>query len=1340
MFKKDFYKGEILILVLIFFSLLSLISPILSLGQTQAESSSNQVGNETLASIDSLSSSDFESTTKSIRNEPTVDSAVLDPGTSQSNEKKIVNDTQNEETTQELRASSQDILNSIVVSDWELYRDKGSGKESLTVEPKSSAEPNQAYDFNFSWTIAAEKLGRNILPGDYFVLAIPQNENQDTGHWYAVLGEWQTMTTNDGNDAIYRYRVENSADGKTQVIRVEFLEDVDKLHITTLDSDLTFAGFMNYVTKESVQNVAFGRDTNGTTISKQITFHSIALNAANGFSFKYGSAGSNNSLKWTIQFNGAANVELGGDQVDYNVNGGVGNKYQGFYTDKPGRDVWLPWGSNYTDIFAPPENEGDEEYGGYVEDDLPAGAELTTLTIAGYIPIPIGLNQENYTKQEGVYPSTTAAFQSFVLADYGNGPTYRAASDTGETQKPKSGTGFKLLTQGASETKGQFKERIKAVPYQYGVYKDSSGISTVMMHYGSMKKATNQQQKLSELTDSAYTGRTITNPKTGVNTAVTQFAAQAADYSIRRGYYAEEDRELLENYYSITFGDSNVIGGKIAAYNISLTVRYPPNTPSGSIKNESAIYTHSALTLNRKEPEPMPKRDSATATLKNPYGSISLNADQALLQKFDVERDENDEYVPINGAKFKLQLKDGDKWTDVKKNNEVLIFETDGLQYFEVENGITVEKTVNGLVKVDFNALGLTNGMYRFVETQAAAGYDEEESPNWDGAAVVSDTFTIPSATSRGPTVTVWNKKLPQAKYTVEHYVQKSEGNTAKENFELRQTEEKSGYLGQVVSGEPLMELLRSYDYDEALSMNYGKITGTVTVDGELKLQLYYTIAAEVPFTLYKQGMNGEMMPSVDSSGNPLYDEQGRETKAAFDVYEWNGDWDNSNPYNNGNGPKGKPEVWTKVNAQPIMTDALGRIRVPEITDLTKYYAIVEVETYPDYVLPYNSPPSDLSTYREVYWVVRMSDSLIFSAPSWAHGTEVDKPEFEAPSVANGNRYILKNRKPEISLFKVNEQDEAMPSTDKQKVQFDIYRWNSGGYFDESTPYTWNQWTKIASNATTDNQGRFAKIGQTGLDGGEDKNYDWYLIRETSTYSGYQKAEGHWLVKTAWNVTTQKFEIFEVKYKIIQGMAIVDGEDPGHKISDSKTALYLTNKAKAISFTKEDEKQQPLVGVHFSLYQPKAGESGSTGSEEPTASDTKWDMENPIEKISSTNASETGKVTFDALPRGEYLLMETNTLPGYQLPLGYWIVTVDFYGEIETIRGRGDPLPPAFRVADGKYFLPNYLTNSLPNAGGYMRVFLIILGIVLLGFGGIILQNKKMTAKEKGKEDEKEIK
>ena len=228
------------------------------------------------------------------------------------------------------------------------------------------------------------------------------------------------------------------------------------------------------------------------------------------------------------------------------------------------------------------------------------------------------------------------------------------------------------------------------------------------------------------------------------------------------------------------------------------------------------------------------------------------------------------------------------------------------------------------------------------------------------------------------------------------------------------------------------------------------------------------------------------------------------------------------------------------------------------------------------------------------------------------------------------------------------------------------------------------------------------------------------------------------MINTAWNTATQQFEIFDVKYKIVAGNAAVDGEDPGHTISDDRTNIYFTNKAKPIYFTKEDANRNPLGGVHFSLYKTKDGEAGSSGSEDPEASDTKWDMANPIEKISSENASDKGRVTFENLTRGDYLLVETKTHPGYQLPLGSWIVTVNFYGEIETIRGRGDPLPPAFRVDNGNYYLPNYLKNTLPKAGGYMRLFLVVLGIVLLGSVVILLQNRKnKSTYEKGKEDEK---
>ena len=476
--KKDILYRMIRLFTIIII-MLSILSPVLSFGESNVQETLTSSTSQSLKKSDFLNE-DSEETIPTLQSSEPVTTTTSEESSSDSAvvEEKVdemKQTTEEEPSEQKIRASTTNILDAVVIKDWELYRDKGGKRESLTVEPKSNAESNQAYSFAFSWEIPSGKLGRNILPGDYFVLNIPQNENRDTGHWYAIPGEWSVVTTKDGTESVYRYRVESSVE---QIIRIEFLDGVNNLKINTISSELNFQGFMNYVTKEGTQDVSFGRDMNGSALTKSINFNKLALKAANGFSFKYGAAGSNNSLKWGIQFNGAANLELAGDYVDYNVNGGAGD-HQGFYTDKPGRDVWLPWGESYTDIYATAKKQDGSELGGYVEDDLPVGAEMTTLTIAAYIPIPIGLTQENYAKQEGVYSSGTAAFQSFVLSDYGKGPTYRSGTDNSEVQRPKAGTGFTLLEQKNGESKEDFKARIQAAPYQYGVYKSASGVSTV---------------------------------------------------------------------------------------------------------------------------------------------------------------------------------------------------------------------------------------------------------------------------------------------------------------------------------------------------------------------------------------------------------------------------------------------------------------------------------------------------------------------------------------------------------------------------------------------------------------------------------------------------------------------------------------------------------------------------------------------------------------------------------------------------------------------------------------------------------------------------------------------
>ncbi|MBU5581914.1 LPXTG cell wall anchor domain-containing protein, partial [Enterococcus sp. S181_ASV_20] len=59
-------------------------------------------------------------------------------------------------------------------------------------------------------------------------------------------------------------------------------------------------------------------------------------------------------------------------------------------------------------------------------------------------------------------------------------------------------------------------------------------------------------------------------------------------------------------------------------------------------------------------------------------------------------------------------------------------------------------------------------------------------------------------------------------------------------------------------------------------------------------------------------------------------------------------------------------------------------------------------------------------------------------------------------------------------------------------------------------------------------------------------------------------------------------------------------------------------------------------------------------------------------------------------------------------------------------------------IRDRTYYLPNYLTSDLPDAGGYMRVYLAVLGVILLGSAVLIFQNRKKKEITKGKSDEKE--
>jgi hypothetical protein len=107
------------------------------------------------------------------------------------------------------------------------------------------------------------------------------------------------------------------------------------------------------------------------------------------------------------------------------------------------------------------------------------------------------------------------------------------------------------------------------------------------------------------------------------------------------------------------------------------------------------------------------------------------------------------------------------------------------------------------------------------------------------------------------------------------------------------------------------------------------------------------------------------------------------------------------------------------------------------------------------------------------------------------------------------------------------------------------------------------------------------------------------------------------------------------------------------------------------------------------------------------------------------------------LPTGDYMLVETKTNPGYQLPLGQWLIQVEVGQAPEiSITARGDHLPPAFAPdGSGGLAVINYPLFAMPRAG--MSSFTLLLatagGAALLGgagffaFGGIRRKRKLLS-------------
>lgn len=1305
------------------------------------------------------------------------------------------------------------------ITDWQLL------KNGIAISESVHAITGETYELKFSWEVKNSALS----PGDFVTFRMPYNRGFN-GDDVGASGSWRTSGSTqavpltaviDGQTVKFAEWFIEAYDGGVdyEQIRIQFTDGVRLLAGTNIGTEIStgFDSVKNYTYKGGIQKVEFGG------LQKAIDFSQDQLEKSTGWNYKNAMSASVNQIQFDIPVNLPASVELGGDAFDYDKN------TEGWAFDP--LDPEYAWGEHVTDM---------EDI--YMEDTLDAGVVIHNLLITANTRAPMQLPANALEDYRGGIVAALSSFNSYLLADFGNGPVYRTPNDpASERQLPKQEYSFKRLYQESNESKEEFRTRVKSESYQYGIFSDDeSDRQTLMVFFWDVKRG-GSMPKYSDLTDQKYTNpqKEIAGSSTG---SVFSFAEQAATRLIVNGHYTEADRDELEAYFSLVYGDSNVLDGQIATFEVSLNAQYPPDTNSEE-KTNTAEHTFTGP----HEPNfPILEEVTGKYKLTNPYSSVQLSSNEAMLFKF------TEKNLPLNGAQFELQKKNGNTWETVP-DSEVT---TNTVTVNVLEGEQIVERQLDGGAKVS----NLVDGTYRFIEVAAPDGYDPELSPNYDKTAqkVVSSEFAIPSS---GQSSIVFVTNVAQPKYSVQHYVQTGTG-TAESDFELRLQEnfsEKSG-----VQVEAAAKSFTGYRLDDEIP--YTVKTGTVQKDGSLVLKLYY-IKDETskPFYFYKYDENRNPMPSVDFKGDPL----GQDKRVTFDIYKYNvKGWgaedgkynpDKVAPTSGTVLPEGKGDLWEKVAT--LTTDSEGKISSSDLplaeddgTLIT--YGVVEIQTYSDYQLPAN----------DQYWVIWTGNAVV-GEPPYINGINPVKNAPYADAIdssvpQNEKEYFVTNNYEHWSLYKEDVTGTPMPSINAngdslgkdKKVTFDWYQyigdWGVGRKPDEVAPDDGTSWEKKGtlttdangklvgdsiprdSNVTlsvvetstykgyqlpsakqaywilwgdgntsicgTDNPGSRqvapyfhvlkndyvtelqlyktdadtrvplrktdkAKVGFRYYryiggwqDEGPNTNTDlsdtskWlpvknqekntyifyadeegkltgleenlvgvyphgntYAIKEVEAYPGYQLEAGYWYLFLNENKNPKKYTIDGLDH-VGDGNPIVTPDDPTNELN----AYQLTNKQLPypdFEFTKIDDNNAALANTEFELYEAK----GDVEFTEATEKDgSYWNLTKPYRKETS---SLSGKVSFAKLPKGIYLLKETKTAVGFQLPDGDWVIEVDLAAEKNiTIRARKDTSPPAFKVENGNYYLPNYRNHLLPFTGKWGKVLLLIIGILLVGLAGLV--------------------
>ena len=153
-------------------------------------------------------------------------------------------------------------------------------------------------------------------------------------------------------------------------------------------------------------------------------------------------------------------------------------------------------------------------------------------------------------------------------------------------------------------------------------------------------------------------------------------------------------------------------------------------------------------------------------------------------------------------------------------------------------------------------------------------------------------------------------------------------------------------------------------------------------------------------------------------------------------------------------------------------------------------------------------------------------------------------------------------------------------------------------------------------------------------------------------------------------------------------------------------------------FKKTDKDGVKLTGVEFKLYSCTLAAPHVHSALVTNDLGCCWNADPPFQTAVS---DENGMVSLTDLPSGDFMLVETKTNAGFQLPTGQWLFRVDATAQtidITAVRGLGGDLPPAFKVTDEgagvlTYALPNYPKLMLPSGGGISFILSTIAGLVM---------------------------